>query len=188
MRFKMLSIYMVVAIMLVASLSFGAANGTAYNQPVNISEVKGPGHTYVMYYGRTQATVATDSVGTHYTKAMYMPELQTDNCYFNMVAYNSARGTEDCDVYVEYSYDRITWFVGANASGKIKDQLTTTMVSDTLNVATGVLDAHYITAPWMRLKFAYQTANPVGTYITWRLVCRKDPETLGLVAAVANKI
>ncbi len=175
-------------VLLCASSVFAVATGVTYNTAVSCQE--GPvGTGWVMYYGVTATTVAADSIGDNYTQAMWIPFYTESNAYWNMVMYNSATGTEDVDVYVEFSYDRSTWFVGSQASGKIKDQLTTTMVADTLNIQTGVADNYYKTAPWVRLHFDNQAGNPIGTYATWKLVFRK-PTTLNIFPSyiIRNKI
>jgi len=166
--------------------AIAAATGKTYNTSVSASEIAGPGNTWVMYSGVTPTTVATDSIGDFYTKAMWIPEYNNSNCFFDLKCYNSATGTEDMNVYVEYSYDRTTWFVGAANSGEIYDQLTTTRVSDTLNVIVGSIDTFYRCAPWMRLHFDLQAGNPIGTYANWKLVFRKSADAIGVTNKVAT--
>jgi len=151
-----------------------AATATTYNNATYFEEGE-VGTNYVLYYG-TVATTTSDSIGYDYTKPMYIAPFTEYNCFYYLVMSNSARGTEDCNVYVEYSFDRLTWFVGSAASGKIKDQLTTTAVSDTLNIIVGVEDTNYKIAPWMRLKFDYEAGNPALTTTTWKLRFFKNPE------------
>lgn len=147
---------------------YAAANATTYNTATYCDE--GPrGTNWVMYRGLTPTTTALDCVGIHYTKAMWIPYYTGSNCYFYLSAMEDKEPTEDCNVTVEYSFDRTTWFVGAAASGVIKDQLTTTAVTDTLNIIEGATDTHYTLAPWMRLKFDYQAGNPIGTFLSWKL-------------------
>jgi hypothetical protein len=167
-------ILFIAALMLVSIPAFSGSTSAVYNSPTFCQE--GPAGTgWVMYYGYTDScSVAnTDSTGDHYTKAMWIPYYTESDCFFNMQSSNSAGGTEDCNVYVEYSYDRTTWFVGSANSGKIYDQLTTTMVADTLNVIVGSRDTFYKTAPWMRLHFDWQAGNPCGSVTSWRLIFRK---------------
>lgn len=157
-------------LMVAASLVFAAANGTNYNTTTQVRTYPG----YVIYSG-SFTTAVTDCVGTFYTKAMHIGGLSTDNAYSYLVASNSARGTEDVNVYVEYSFDKTTWTLGSLASGVIKDQLTTTAVVDTINVQTGVNDPYYAMYPYMRLKFIGQTGNPAATTITWKVKLNRDP-------------
>lgn len=186
-------LYIVLAgLLLFVPAAFAAHNSSHYNETVNKFELPGPGSTLVCYYGTTTTTsvAGTDSVGTFYTKAMWIPDLTGSDCYFRMVMYNSARGTEDCDVYVLYSTPEDLaygdFYVGSASSGKIKDQLSTTAVQDTLNVLVGTRDANYAGGAWMQLKFSMQAGNPVGTYVKWYLFFQKNTLTPGRVARVAN--
>lgn len=182
-------LFAVLAVFVLAGAAFPAADATTYNSAVSCQE--GPvGTNWVMYYGVTPATTALDSVGHHYTQAMWIPYYTETNAYWEAVMPDDATGVEDCNVYVEFSYDRTTWFVGSQASGKIKDQLVAaTRVADTLNVQTGVADLYYRTAPWVRLHFDYEAGNPIGTYVTWKLILRK-PTTLNIYPSyrIQNKI
>ena len=163
---KFLLVGLLIAV--VASL-FAAANGTTSNTSVYV-DVGPAGSNYVLFYGTTPTTEATDSIGIHYTKAMYIADFnQTEYAYFFLDMYNSATGTEDCNVTVQYSYDLTNWVAGAANSGLIKDQLTTTAVTDTLNVINGTSDTNFHIYPYMRLKFDYQAGNPIGTYVTWKI-------------------
>lgn len=164
------SIFSLAALLVCAALVFGAANGTNSNCATQVRSYPG----FVIYSG-TFTTAATDCVGTFYTKAMNIGGLSTDNAYSYLVMSNSARGTEDVNVYVEYSFDRSTWTLGSLASGVIKDQLTTTAIIDTINVQTGVHDPYYAIHPYMRIKFVGQTGNPVATTGTWKVKLFKDP-------------
>ncbi len=175
---------------LLAAPLFAEDNASIYNDPVSCQE--GPvGTGWVMYYGvtTTLTDANNDSAGTHYTQAMWIPYYTESNAFWEAIAYNSALGTEAMDVYVEFSFDRTTWFVGSQSSGKIYNDLGTTRVADTLNIQTGVLDTYYKTAPWMRLKFVGEATNPTLTYVTWKLVFRK-PTTLNIYPSyiIKNKI
>lgn len=174
---KRIGLFFVIAFVLLFGMqnTFAAANGTVRNKATYHDE-GAPGSEWVHYYG-SATTVATDSIGTHYTKAMWIADYTAYNAYFYMVMSNDPGGTEDCNVYVEYSFDRTTWFAGSAASGKIKDALSTTAVSDTLNIVDGVNDTNYKMGLWCRLKFDYQAGNPIGTTLTWHLIFRKNPDS-----------
>jgi hypothetical protein len=165
---KLTALYAAFCFMALSSSVFAAANAITYNTAAYASEDK-PG-TAVLYYGVTPATTALDSVGTHYTQALWIQPYTESNADFYLVMSDGTVSAvvEDCDVYVEYSFDRTTWFVGSANSGKIKDNLTTTAVSDTLNIIVGSEDLNYKFASWMRFKFVYQTGNPIGTIVTWK--------------------
>lgn len=184
------SIVLIVALCLFGALNlFGAATGITYNCAVTITELPGPGQTFVMYSGVTPTTTALDSIGDHYTKWMWIPEFTEHNCFFNIITNNPNTATEKVDVYTEYSYDLVhsTAFVGSAASGLISNDQGATRVADTLNVIVGARDTNYDTGLWIRLHFDYQAGSPIGMYTTWKLIFRKDPETLGLLAKTANK-
>lgn len=171
---------------LMATLVYAAATGTVKNTDSYYTE--GPvGSNYVKYWGVTDATAATDSVGIHYSKALYIAPFAGTTTYALVFLdmYNSALGTEDCNVSMEYSNDLATWVAGA---GVIKDQLTTTEVVDTVNVVTGTTDGRFNTFDYMRFKFDYQTGNPTLTYVTWVLRLQKPtaeafPKRQGHVAS-----
>lgn len=184
---------LIVSLVCVGTL-FGAATGITYNTTTNV-EVGPKGTDYVLFYGQTTATVATDSIGDQYTKAMYIADFQveTTNAFFFVDGYDvttAGSGTEDCNVYVEYSFDRTTWVVGAAASGKIQDQVVTTAFTDTLNVIAGATDTNFNIYPWMRLHFDYQAGNPIGAYLWWKIRLKKpiDLDYPRKSSLTANKI
>jgi len=157
-----------VLILVVASL-FAAANGTTSNTPVYVA-IGPAGSNYVLFYGTTPATTASDSIGIHYTKAMYIADFnQTEYVYFYLNMYDSDTGYEDCNVTVQYSYDLTNWVSGSANSGVIQDSLHASAVTDTLNVINGSSDTNFHIYPYMRLKFDYQAGNPIGTYVTWKI-------------------
>ena len=190
-----------VAIYLILCLAFAwmalelyaAANGTVNNTTTRV-QVGPKGTDMVLFDGQTTTTVATDSIGIHYTKAMYIADFigSTTYAYFFLDMYN-ADGTEDCNVSVEYCFDPAdnAWVAGAANSGVIKDNLTTTAVTDTLNVIDASNDTNFNIYPWMRLKFDYQAGNPTGTYVWWyvRLFKPTDvryPSTNSLITSYAT--
>lgn len=166
---RVIAIVMLVGLLFIGITGvFPAANGTVYNTTAMFEDFGAK----VRYYGTT-TTAATDSIGTHYTQAMWIGPLTANNAFYTMVMSNDAGGTEDCNVSLEYSLDRETWFLASLASGVIKDQLTTTAIYDTLNVQNGSSDPYYKIGLWMRLKFAYQAGNPIGTTLSWSVVFDK---------------
>ena len=168
--------FICLVLMIFAVQCFAAGTSTLWNRDTYKDE-GAPGSAWVHYYGSTATVIAnTDSIGTHYTKAMWIGDYNQLNCYYSMVMSNSARGTEDCNVTIQYSADGDTsWYAGSVSSGKIKDQLTTMQVQDTVNVIVGVNDDNYPTGLWCRLKFENQAGNPYLTTLTWHLFFRKDP-------------
>lgn len=163
---------------------FAAGTSVIYDKPVTVREAKSGG-TWVEYSGTAATVIAsTDSIGTHYTQAMYIKEFNQENAYWRAVMSNSARGTEDCNVTVQYSDDRTTWVTG----NKIKDQLTTTAIADTLNVQAKVGDVYFRTYQWMRLKLEYQAGNPYLTTLTWSIYLQKPATLSNKMATAANKL
>jgi len=185
--FNIAAVVLLALIVGIAFNAFSAANGTTYNARTYIMERDAP-TTFLCYYGMTATTTAADCVGTHYTQAMFIGDVNDSPCMWRMVAYNSATGTEDIDVFVEYSFNLADWFLGSVSSGKIKDALSTTQAADTLNILVGVEDGMYNVAPWMRLKCVGQTGNPIGTYVSYWLSFRKPVGLPRKVGAVTNKI
>ncbi len=187
---KRIILLSILAVLLFVGTAQPAATGITYNCAVTITEMPGPGQTFVMYSGLTPATVATDSIGDHYTKWMWIPELTENDCYFNFITNNPNTATEKVDIYVEYSYDRVssTAFVGTAASGLLSNDQAATRVADTLNVIVGARDFNFKTGMWLRLHFDYQAGSPIGMITTWKLIFRKDPETIGYVAKTASSL
>lgn len=163
-----LFLFLFLSILLLVNMTTAAdvSNTTAYAKEGD------PGNVWVHYFGSI-TTLAADSTDTHYTKAMWIAPFNKELAYFYMVMSNAATGTEDCNVTIQYSFDRTTWYAGAAASGVIKDQLTTTAVSDTVNTIVGVSDHHFNTALWMRLACDMQAGNPIATTLTWRIALQK---------------
>lgn len=173
----MKSLFNFATMMAVVVLSgFTAILGTTYNQAVSVSE----GQTSVSYYGTVDMTA--DTTGTWYTQDMYIADMNESAAYIRAVASNVA-GTEDVNVTVEFSNDRITW----DTVGDVIDNLSTTVKYDTLSTVAGVALAQFKTNRWMRIKFVGQTGNPATT-ISWYAFLQKNEgaSTTG-VGRVANR-
>lgn len=184
---KILTVLFCAVILSYAGL-YAADDTATYNTTTKVLHESMPGGIAVVYSGTTTTTsvAGTDSVGDMHTKAMWIGDCKYANAYFTMSCYNSARGTVDYNVYVYYSDDLKTWTLGTAASGKIKDQLTTTAVTDTLNIQVGARDLNFDAYQWMAFKFDAQSGNPVGTYVTWRVALQKNPDTPIPVARVVS--
>lgn len=166
---KAIALIMLVGLLVVGVSSvFPAANATVYNKTALYEDFG----SKIRYYG-SATTAATDCVGIHYTQACFIGPLTSTNAMYRIVMSNDAGGTEDCNVSVEYSLDRETWFAASLASGVIKDQQSTTATIDTLNVQTGSSDPYYKIGLWFRLKFDYEAGNPIGTTLSWNVVFDK---------------
>lgn len=125
----------------------------------------------VLYYGTVDMTA--DSIGNFYTNAMFVGNCNTNNAHIWAVCSNVS-GTEDVNVFAQYSQlPDGTYIDAAQASGKIIDALSTTTVTDTINVTVGVACTVYPTARWLSLKFDGQTANPLTT-VSWYVFLKFD--------------
>lgn len=155
---------------------FTAILGTTYNQTVNISE----GETTVSYYGTVD--MSADTTGTWYTQDMYIGDMNESAAYIRAVA-SDVTGTEDVNVTVEFSNDRLTW----DTVGDVIDNLNTSVVYDTLSTVAGTALAQYKANRWMRIKFVGQTGNP-STTLTWYAFLQKNAGASdSRVGRVANR-
>lgn len=120
-----------------------------------------------------------DSTGSHYTPKIYIGDanaIDPVDTSFLKSAFIwmdiTEVGTEDVDVFVDYSYDGTTWYeLGSTA---IKTAQGTTAAYDTLNVIEGVRQLGYNFANYLRVEFDGQTMNS-GAIITWSVALPKEP-------------
>lgn len=143
------------------------------------------GFDYVRYYGTVD--MSDDTTGSHYTQAFLIGNANAVDGMLQAAC--SEAGTEDVNVFVEYSHDRTTWTAGTT-DGDL-DALGTTTVNDTLGIAAGVDQILYHNLIWARLHFDGQTGNG-DTTVTWSVSLRKNDivQERGRpvkVTAVANK-
>lgn len=187
MKFRNLFFVVVLALLATVNL-FAAATDTTYNAGGTVYETKSDAN--FIEYRYTSTTVATDSVGLHFSKAFAIESYNIGDApaYVYLVMSNDASGTEDCNVGIEYSFDRTTWVTGPLNSGVVKDQLTTTAILDTLNWAGGAPDLAWRTYPWFRLRFDFQAGNPTGTTLTCRIRIPKDSAFNRRFAEAANSL
>lgn len=163
-------------IVLLVPLVFSASY---YNETVSKLDVPGK----VVYYGTT--TFADSASGTiYYTQAFFIAPYTAAYAYGYFVC--SEAGTEDVNVFLEYSNDRTTWYAGTTNSAL--DAVGTTAKMDTLNIIAGAEDEPYRTFVWARLKFVAGGAIN-STTISWSVGFDKPSGLQNKKnAAVLNKI
>src|SRR5690606_16601407 len=105
----------------------------------------------------------------HYTQAFYIGDANQNTASVSLVC-SDVTGTEDVDVFLELSQDRLNWITISTA---LKDQLQTTLVYDTLNIIGGVNLQQYKNSVWARLKFDGQANNP-STTVSWSAFLPKN--------------
>jgi hypothetical protein len=181
--------FLFVAVLLLAAVNvFAAATDSTYNAAGTVYKTKTTSN-YIEYRFTFPATVAGDSVGIHWSKAFAIESynIGDEPAYFYGLMADDSSGL-DCNVSIEYSFDKTTWVAGPLASGVIKDQLTSTAIVDTLNWAGGLPDLSWRLYPWARLKLDYQAGNPIGAITTMRVRIPKDPSFHRRFADIANSL
>ena len=159
--------YLFISLLLVFSLSFA---GTTPDQTVESSD-KRPG---ILYYYGTVTFVDSISGAIYYTQCMYIGSVKEAYGYIHAVC--SEVGTEDVNIFVEYSNDRTTWVVGTTDPNL--DAVGTTEKQDTIGIVNGAAELKYKTYNWMRYKFV--TGQAIDhTILTWGTTFTK-PEGLKL--------
>ena len=147
-----------ILIFLLLFFCFSYAVETTYDQTVNSIDTR-PGKLY--YYGTVTFT-EHGSGDIYYTQCMYIGSVNSTYGYGHFVC--SEVGTEDVNVFIEYSNDRIAWVVGTTDPGL--DAVGTTEKQDTIGIVNGVAELKYKTYNWMRYKFVTGQAIDITT-LTW---------------------
>ncbi len=135
-----------------AMLSFTVANAQTYD--VATSETEGT--TYVRYTGDVDMTADGDSIASHYTQALYIGDSNQGTAVLQLDIPDST-GTEDINVFVEFSQDRLSW---TSISTAVIDAATNGTTYDTLSTVGGTALIEYSGSTWMRLHYDGQTGNP----------------------------
>lgn len=154
------------------------ASAQTYNTPVTTVE----GATYVRYTGSVDMT--TDSTGSHYTQAMSIADANSGSGAVQLRLPN-VTGTEDVNVFVEFSYDLLNWSAISTA---VTDGLSTTVVYDSLHSVGGADLFEFESSVWMRLHFDGQSGNPSNT-LYWNVYLPKNTgaPTSGVGSAVNRR-
>jgi hypothetical protein len=136
---------------------FCAFAATNYDETVSKLDLPGK----VVYYG--SVTFADSASGDIYYTQAFLYGPYNSGIFFGYFVCSEA-GTEDVNVFIEYSNDRTTWYIGATNSAL--DAVGTTAKADTLNLINGVTDFPYKTFVWARMKFVVGQ-NMNSTTLTW---------------------
>ena len=153
-------------ILFVLLLAYAVAfAGDNYNQTTTVAA---EGATYVTY--KVTGTM-TDQTGNYYSKGLFIGDLNDQDGYIQ-VKLSDESGTEDVNVFLEYSFDGVTWTAGTTDSNL--DQVGATVVNDTLGIANGVDQILFHNSNLLRVKLDGQTGNPATTFTVY-VTLKKDP-------------
>jgi hypothetical protein len=160
MKFKIL-ILLIVPLLIGLPLMAAESN---YDE--SVTDVDFPGK---LTYKGTVTFSDSGSGDAYYTQAFSISGVADAYGYGRFVC--SEVGTEDVNVFVEYSIDKTTWTAGTTDSDL--DAVGTTAVNDTIGIVQGSAEYLYQTYPYARLKFvAGQAIN--ATTMTWSISFNKD--------------
>ena len=152
---KTSKIFIIVALVLVGA--FAVQAGTTYVQIVDPINRIGK-----LAYSGTVTFTDTVIGATYYTQAFYIGAVNYSDALARFIC--SEVGTEDINVFVEYSVDGLAWVAGTTDTDL--DAVGTTAVLDTIGIVQGVNEVIYHTFFFMRYKFvAGSIIN--HTVLTW---------------------
>ena len=160
MRFKIV----LVTLISILLISFPLMAGSHYDETVDKNDVVGK-----VNYSGTVTFADSASGAAYYTQAMAIGGMTDAYGYAYFIC--SEAGTEDVNVFVEYSNDKLTWVAGTTDSDL--DAVGTTAVEDTIGIVQGAMSYKYKSWLYMRLKFvAGQAIN--STTVTWTIGFNKN--------------
>lgn len=146
-----------------------------YNIPVSEKE----GYTFARFTGTID--MAEEPEDSHYTQAFYIGNSNQGLGVVSVSVPDSA-GTEDIDLYVEYSNDLVNW---TSIQTAVAEQLTAGVTYDTLSTVGGTALLEHKSSIWARLHFDGQSGNPENV-LTWEAYMPKNagapPATATFVA------
>lgn len=136
------------------------ADGMAqiYNTPASARE----GATYVRYTGTVDMTADADSVGNHYTKALFIGNSNRDYGALTLHI-PDVPGTEKISVYADFSNDLTTW---KSIGTAVITDAGNGISLDSLHVVDADTLFEFQSLLWLRLHFDGETGNPANV-ITW---------------------
>lgn len=153
------------AILVALALAVQLLAGTTYDHTVKKDE----GAFFLRYYG--DVDMSSDATGTHFTQAFLIGNANLVDGKIYIVA--SEAGTEDVDVFLEYSDDRKNWSAGTTDSDL--NAVGTTAVVDTIGMAAGVDQWLFHNSKWARFKMVGQAGNGQTT-VSWSVTLHKHPD------------
>jgi len=170
--------FLVAALILVmAALPLISQAGTTYDQAVSKLDLWG-----TLVYKGTVTFTDSASGAIYYTQRMFTGAVNASDGLARFIC--SEKGTEDVNVFIEYSVDGENWTVGTTDADV--DAVGTTAVTDTVGIVQGVDQYLFHIYPYMRFKFvAGQAIN--STTVTWAVAFRKPAGSeLKYLGAVKN--
>lgn len=139
------------------------AMGQTYDTPTSASE----GSTYVLYSGEVDMTAGAED--SYYTQALYIGD-SNQSIGGLMVEVGDSTGTEDINIFVEYSQDLLTWNPISTAAKDLQGAGTDFY---TINDIGGSTLDEFTSAVYVRLHFDGQTGNP-ALVVDWSLYLPKN--------------
>lgn len=169
--------YFIIGLVIIFMIAFsGLQAATTYNETVSKIDVPGA----LVYYG-TVAIDDTTTGDTFYTQAFMIAGVAGSYGYGSF--YCAEAGTEDVNVFIEYSNDLINWIAGTTDTGV--DAVGTTVKSDTIGIVAGNQQYLYKTHIYARLKLVPgQTMNSTTFYyfLSFRKPAGLERTNLGATA------
>ena len=172
MKAQTLILMLIVVALMVSAPVFAASH---YNDTITARDFDG---VVEYHYSVTFSDSASGAI--YYTQAFWIGDMWGQPLLLNGIC--SEAGTEDVNVFVEYSNTQTGTFVTGTTNSTF-DALGTTAVQDTMNVIAGTTDIKSLTYGWARLKFvAGQAIN--STTVTG---CLRIPKQAGLIGETVKK-
>ena len=148
--------FLVIIIMALLSFSVLMA-ATHYDEDVTVVD-----RTGILIYKGTVTFADSASGAIYYTQAMLIGAVNATDGYARYIC--SEKGTEDVNVFYEYSMDGTNWYVGTTDANV--DAVGTTAVLDTIGIVAGTNEFKFHSAAWYRIKFV--AGQAIGsTTVTW---------------------
>ena len=152
-------------LILMLAFAVPGAQAQTYNSTVNVKE----GYTYARYTGSIDMTSGADSTGSIYTQGFFIGNSNQGDGIVS-VTIGDSTGTEDVNLFVQYSNDLTNW---KNISTAVSDAMGAGVTYDTLNVVGGTTLIEFKSSIWARLHFDGQSGNPSGV-LTYEVFMPKN--------------
>ena len=156
---KTSKLFLIVVLVLVGA--FAAQATTNYNETVSPINRIGK----LAYHGAVTMTTAKGLTTSdiYYTQAAYVGAVNASDALARFVC--SEVGTEDVNVFIEYSLDAATWVAGTTDLDL--DAVGTTAVLDTIGQAEKTNEQIYHTYMFIRFKLVPGATVGNGLVLTW---------------------
>ena len=174
---KALNVFFVSIVLVLLMVFSSLQAATNYNETASKAE-----HYGALVYSGTVTFTDSSNGDIYYTQKMKVSASNSADGYGRFIC--SEAGTEDVNVFIEYSFDGITWITGTTDADL--DAVGTTAVVDTLGIVQGVNQILYHMSPYMRFKFVVGQ-NMNSTTLTWNYWMSKNSGVeLKSVGGVSN--